>query len=210
MKWKLIAFALCMFTAHIHYAQFSVQLSAGAGQSAANVRLDYNNYHMAHNGNTGSYYLYGGIGYQLRRWRLSTGVEFFRTGFNKGFAYSNDQFGFYENIRAHAENMAIPLLLSYRIPLAKKLSIVPAAGGAMIYTARTYAYTNDMTLNIDPWDHLGWGRELTAGAIAKISAELALGKKTAISAGPSLRYFKPNPSLQYFLYLFEVGLAHSF
>lgn len=210
MKWKLIAFALCMFTADMLYAQFTVQLSAGAGQAAANVRLDYNNYHMAHNGNTRSYYLYGGIGYQLRRWQLSTGVEFFRTGFNKGFAYGNNQFGFYENIWAHAENMAIPLLLSYRIPLAKKLSIVPAIGGAIIYTARTYTYTNDMTLNIDPWDHIGWSRELTAGAIVKISAEVALGKKMAVTAGPSLRYFKANPSLQYFLYLFEVGMIRSF
>lgn len=212
MALKLIPLSVFMFTATSLFAQgkFSVQLGIGAGQSSANINLDYNNYHIANYNNIGSYYLHGGIGYEIRRWRLSTGIEFFRTGFYKGFAYSNDQFGFYERIMVHGENMAIPLLLSYKIPIVKNLSLVPTAGVAMIYTAKTHSNTNDWTLNIDPWDNLTVSREVTPGIIAKIFAEVGIGKKLAVFAGPSLRYFKPNPSLQYYLYLFEGGLVRNF
>lgn len=213
MVFKLIALSALMLTTAALFAQgkFSVQLGIGAGQSSANVNLDYNNYHMANYDNIGSYYLYGGIGYQIRRWRLSTGIEFFRTGFNKGFAYSNDQFGFYERIMVHGENMAIPLLLSYKIPIIKNLNIAPAAGATIIYTPGTHHYTSDhITLSIDPWDGLFATRKITPGAIAKIFAEVGIGKKLAVFAGPSLRYFKPNPSLQYYLYLFEGGLVRNF
>lgn len=213
MTLKFIALSAYMFTTTALFAQgkFFASVSAGAGQSAANVKLDYNNYRMANYDNISSYYLHAGLGYEIRRWRLSTGIEFFRTGFNKGFAYSNDQFGFYERILVHGENMAIPLLLSYKIPIIKNLNIAPAAGAAIIYTPGTHHYTSDhITLSIDPWDGLFATKKITPGAIAKILAEVGIGKKLTVFAGPSLRYYKPNPSLHYYLYLGEIGITRHF
>ncbi|HEY9177983.1 MAG TPA: hypothetical protein VIN07_09845 [Flavipsychrobacter sp.] len=212
MTLKFIALSAYMFTTTTLFAQgkFFASVSAGAGQSAANVKLDYNNYRMANYDNISSYYLHAGLGYEIRRWRLSAGVEFFRTGFYKGFAYSNDQLGFYEKIMAHNENTAIPLLLSYEMRLLKNVSIVPAAGAAMIFAGKTHYNTNDFTLNIDPWDNLVVNRNLSMGAIAKVTAEVSIGKKIILFAGPSLRYYKPNPSLHYYLYLGEIGITRHF
>jgi hypothetical protein len=202
-----------MFITSTLFAQgnFSASVSVGAGRSTANVNLDYNNYQVINNSNISSYYLYAGVGYEMRRWRLSTGVEFFRTGFHKGFAYSKDHFGFYENIMAHNENIAIPLLLSYKLPLSDNISIMPVAGGSMIFsTSYSHYSSNDITLNLDPWDGLGITRKVMPGAVAKIFAELSIGKTTALFVGPSITYFKPNKQMQYYFFLIEAGITRSF
>lgn len=213
MRSKSYLLSVLIFYSATLFAQgkFYASLSAGTGYTVAIENLSNKNYHSSNNSNIGSYYINGQLGYQVHRWRLTTGLSFFRTGFHKGFAYSNDQFGFYENIVAHSGNIAIPLLLSYKQALFKNLNIVPVAGAAMVFTTGQYHYsTNDMTLNIDPWDGLGVTRKAAPAIVAKIFAELDMGKKMALFAGPSITYYKPDKQLQYRLFVFEAGVSRSF
>lgn len=190
--------------------KFSASVSVGTGYSVAHENIVYINYKAINYNNVGNYYFNGSIGYQLHRWRLNAGLAFFRTGFHKGFAYANDPFVFYENIQAHSEHIAIPLLLSYRLPLSKVIGITPVAGGTMVFTTGSHYYTNDMTLNIDPWDGLAINPKTAPAAMVKIFADVRIAKKTALFAGPSLTFFKPGSQLQQYLFIFEAGISRTF
>lgn len=147
----LLAAGLLSASAHAQNG-FYASASVGAGMAGAN-RRHYNPNNapgvLDQSGITG-FNAKGSLGYRYKNWRLETGIQYLRTGYQlNNLSFSSDfdpnktlitGTGKYRVTYGH---IGIPLSIGYAFPLSKKLSLVPSLGILASYNTGASTWTKE-------------------------------------------------------------------
>lgn len=196
----LLAFGMLSLPA---YARDGLYFSYSAGAGISNVKQNYfivdQNGHSPATEGVFSYNLQLGLGYQYKKWRLETGLQYAVTGYKLsgitlGSNYPNSSVGTSETLFNH---LSLPLRLGYTIKLSDRLSLVPYAGIMVGYNfgART---TTD--LPGEPQSDYRWQSEDFKDRYQSVSVwgnlalqlEYKVSNRVTLFGGPSAQYMISN------------------
>lgn len=186
------------------YAQNGLYLSYSAGAGMSNVKQNYfwvgnPNGHNPVTDAVFNYNLQLGVGYQYKKWRLETGLQYAVTGYKlSGITLSsnfpNSGEGTSETFFNH---LSVPLRLGYAIKLSDKLSLVPYAGIMVGYNFGARTITE---LPGEPKSDVRWASKDFKDRYQSVSVwgnlalhlEYKVSKRVALFGGPSVQYMISN------------------
>lgn len=146
-----------------------------------------------------SYNMQIGVGYQYKKWRFQSGIQYFRSGFKIGALRFNEHFYSFEpavltgsgSYNISISQIGIPLQVGYAIPLSNKLSLVPYVGLLSSFTfagsSRHDEYKETSKRSLSGAELNGYGR-FTVWGLTGVQLEYKMNNKVSIFGGPSLQY----------------------
>jgi hypothetical protein len=145
----------------------------------------------------------GILGYRYKNWRLETGIQYLRTGYQLNDLTFSSDFDPGKTLTAGAGkyritygHIGIPLSVGYAFPLGKKLSLVPSAGILASYNTPARTWTKEggterkNTLSGD--DFKGRYNSISLWGTAALHLEYKINNKISLFGGPSVRYMISN------------------
>ncbi|WP_118974153.1 autotransporter outer membrane beta-barrel domain-containing protein [Taibaiella koreensis] len=187
------------------YAQNGFYLSASGGAGISNAtRSEIPGPTL---GDKHAVFQYGAritVGYQMKRWRLQTGVQYLTSGFKRDLIFGNDfnpanlpgvvNPSGDQSVTFH--HIGIPVQVAYTLPLGNKLSLVPTLGVLATYntgaTVQTWEGNNKSTYNLTG-DAFGTQyNRISVWGTAALHLEYKLSDKVSLFGGPSASYMFGN------------------
>ena len=193
MNLKSLFLLFCSLSSMTLHAQNGIYVKPSVGVGLSSVISNYDH-------PTSTIYNYNlrmGVGYERNKWRIETGVRYFTTG------YKNAEYLVFENnintttgVITGSEkvnntytftHIAVPVSIGYKIPLTKKLSLVPMAGALVSYNLKCHlkSVTDIYTYSVDyPQEEFERTyNRINVWGSAAINLEYKVGRRLKVAGG---------------------------
>lgn len=199
---KVLLLASTGLLSVVAFAQNGFYFSPSIGAGISKVNPDIQTAQGISQSGLMSYQGTLGIGYQLKRWRIQSGIQYLTSGYQlnnilsgSGFDPLNPNQSGHDKYRMSYTHIGIPIQIGYTIAPHKKWSLVPYLGIIMGYNTRAAAGTITSSMVTSPLTKAEFDNRynrLSIWGTAALHAEYKVIDRVSLFGGPSFKYMLSN------------------